>query len=1423
MLARRRPLRRAGLLPTGPLRTTVAALTAGALTAAWLSAPPPAHAAALRVKPAGKRRSEPTLDELRDRASAQAKKTGRPVTVDGLTTATSITMANPKGGYTLVQNPEPVRMRRTGAWVPLDATLKANPDKSLSPATVTGGLKLSGGGSGPLATLTDLGRSLSISWPTPLPAPSVSGATATYADVLPDVDLLVTATKQGGFSDVLVVKSRKAAQDPRLSSLQLSTVTTSGLTLTTTSSGGLVARAGHEDPSFTAPPPTMWDSATSAPPPTTSAGHGTPPPATRSTPFDPGTRAHFARMRTAVSPATAAPKTGTRHNALTITPDHDLLTSDSTVFPVYIDPSVGPKPRYFISVTNNGWDPRTDRLQVGYCGWASCGSPFVGRSFVRATISPQLKGATITSSTMQFPFAANTASGCTSAQVTRLWWSDYISGSTRWPGPGLNSWGSNGYIDAASSHWGADCTASQKAAGAEFDLTSFMKSEATGGKHATLSFALRASSESDTEGWRQYDSDYTMSTTYDHAPALPGHANTSPGGACTTNAAASVIGNDDVTFQVTPTDPDNDHLTTQFVLKDSAGTTVLDTNTGTLHSPYTASGDVARIKVTRAQLTAWENAAGGKTFTWYTRTHDTFSPAEYSPTTGLGSSGSPCAFTFDPTAPQQPDVQVPDDDVTFGQPATFTFAACTTVLDTPSQPCDNTTNPVRYSYQLNGGPSTRIMVTGASQTVQITSSHVGVNTLTLTTFSAAGNPSKADTETFTVFPPSAPYLDADFDGDGNPDVLTVGTTASKNPGLWLSLGDGAGAVGPPTDIGALGLGINSSPSPAEWTGTQVLHGDFTGNNVQDVIAYHPIGAPYPATGQLLYGNGNALPLNPTTSGAGHESLVVELMGDLDINDAANNYNGDYPTQLTAAGDADLSGSPVDELIGVAGDPDHGYELNLYTGSVIDGYSPTHLATSQQTPEPGVTWDKYALTTAQVNGQTVLFALDTSNGKLLESTNPDKDPQKIVGSSTSTWTTITGPSTTWATGSSLVSADVRPGASPTVELWMRNGLTLTPYTLTGTTLTAGTPTTLIAPAHSWPLTDGTAATTAVDASADSPATFSPTGINWTTDGNDTVHPVAPTFDGKSGYLRLPDNLIKGVGILTMSLRFQATPGTSGIILSSGNDTPDKANNAAMPIMYIGTDGHLYVQFWNGVVRPIISPQPVNDGQWHTVTLEGNTTTQSVYIDNNIRVGMAGSPQINNLDPQVYVGAGVFPINTTTKAFMNTPGDATKTRPSYFSGRIADVAFYSQNLATNHLGTLNIPSKMTGSITSTIKGANGNLCVDDPNNQQTAGDHVQIYTCNNTKAQQWSINTDGTITSAGGLCLAVSGAHTDNDTPVILWTCNNGPEQQWHLDSVGEIWNPNAKRCLDDPGGSTTLKTQLQIYDCNYRDTQNWMAP
>jgi hypothetical protein len=115
------------------------------------------------------------------------------VPVDTLTTPTSTTVADPQGTFTLTQSAEPVRAWRGGAWKNLDPRLHVNPDHTVSPNVTTNGLRLSGGGTGPLATMSATGRTLSLTWPTRLPAPTVSGATATYRSVLQGVDLVVTS------------------------------------------------------------------------------------------------------------------------------------------------------------------------------------------------------------------------------------------------------------------------------------------------------------------------------------------------------------------------------------------------------------------------------------------------------------------------------------------------------------------------------------------------------------------------------------------------------------------------------------------------------------------------------------------------------------------------------------------------------------------------------------------------------------------------------------------------------------------------------------------------------------------------------------------------------------------------------------------------------------------------------------------------------------------------------------------------------------------------------------------------------------------------------------------------------------------------------------------------------------------------------
>ena len=127
--------------------------------------------------------------------------------------------------------------------------------------------------------------------------------------------------------------------------------------------------------------------------------------------------------------------------------------------------------------------------------------------------------------------------------------------------------------------------------------------------------------------------------------------------------------------------------------------------------------------------------------------------------------------------------------------------------------------------------------------------------------------------------------------------------------------------------------------------------------------------------------------------------------------------------------------------------------------------------------------------------------------------------------------------------------------------------------------------------------------------------------------------------------------------------------------------------------------------------------------------------------------------------------------------------------------------------------------TGPITSGIAGK----CVDVKNSSAADSTPVQIYTCNSTNAQKWTVPGDGTLT-AFGKCLDVNNSGTTDGTKVQLYDCNTSGAQQWTYNATAKsLTNPQSGKCLDDPNGSTTDGTQLQIYTCNGSAAQQWTLP
>src|SRR5437867_2250831 len=64
-----------------------------------------------------------------------------------------------------------------------------------------------------------------------------------------------------------------------------------------------------------------------------------------------------------------------------------------------------------------------------------------------------------------------------------------------------------------------------------------------------------------------------------------------------------------------------------------------------------------------------------------------------------------------------------------------------------------------------------------------------------------------------------------------------------------------------------------------------------------------------------------------------------------------------------------------------------------------------------------------------------------------------------------------------------------------------------------------------------------------------------------------------------------------------------------------------------------------------------------------------------------------------------------------------------------------------------------------------------CLDVVGANSADGTPVQLYDCNGTAAQQWTVGSDGTI-RALGKCLDVTGNSTADGAKAQLWSCAGG---------------------------------------------------
>ncbi len=456
---------------------------------------------------------------------------------------------------------EPVRVKDSGgSWHPIDLTLVSR-DGSIEPRYSASDVAFSDGGDRTMATVTSGGRDLAWRLPatdSALPAPVLDGATATYKNIEPGQDLVVTATPTG-FEHSIVLQDRPnfAAGDSANVDLP---VATDGTHVSETPQGGIQFKAPDGTVVASAPQPVMWDAGTNA------AGQPDNVAPVDVTVTQPG------GVTPSGAPAGASP-------VLSLTPDQSYLASPDTQYPVTVDP--------IYTTTDNGdtWAENadfttsqagSDELRAGTYD----GGTHKARSWLRFNTSA-LSGKTITSATLSLlNWWSQTCSG-SAVRVSRVT-SDWVGVASR--GLPALTWANQPsvtYTNAADNTTALGYSGSCPGGFATWNVTPIVQSWANG-TNPNYGFRVNAVDETLNSGWRRYRStNYstnqpTLTVNYNSTPGVPTALAVSPARGQTVNTAVP-------TLRATVSDPDSgDSVSGVFHLYDSTGTELWHSTSGSV-------------------------------------------------------------------------------------------------------------------------------------------------------------------------------------------------------------------------------------------------------------------------------------------------------------------------------------------------------------------------------------------------------------------------------------------------------------------------------------------------------------------------------------------------------------------------------------------------------------------------------------------------------------------------------------------------------------------------------------------------------------------------------------------------------------------------------------------------------------------------
>jgi RHS repeat-associated protein len=183
-------------------------------------------------------------------------------------------------------------------------------------------------------------------------------------------------------------------------------------------------------------------------------------------------------------------------------------------------------------------------------------------------------------------------------------------------------------------------------------------------------------------------------------------------------------------------------------------------------------------------------------------------------------------------------------------------------------------------------------------------------------------------------------------------------------------------------------------------------------------------------------------------------------------------------------------------------------------------------------------------------------------------------------------------------------------------------------------------------------------------------------------------------------------------------FKTNSGVTRPLLGYQNKALGTASTAGMPILYIGSDGKLRGQFWNGTAAPIASASAVNNDQWHHAVLSAEGTKQTLYLDGAVAGTVDGGRVIQN---------DFFSVNQWGAAYAARPSDwpayGTTAQTSY-GGSMDEAAVYTHPLSLQDVAQHYFHGRVAADQLTKVNEPSGKVLTEI--GYDTARDRLDTYT-------------------------------------------------------------------------------------------------